>query len=118
MYQKLSITILLLSISLISFSQIKIDVNDVSKHVGDSVTVCSVVVNTKVIQHFTYLDLEKAYPNNPLTVVLREEVYSKFPAPPDVLFRGKNVCITGKLHYYGKRIQILIDDPAQIQMKE
>ncbi len=91
-----------------------IDIKDAIHHIGKKVTVCSRVVAVRATTAITQISLGEKFPNCPLTVVVFEKNYSKFPAPLQELLQDKNVCIKGTVAEYKGKAQIIIEDPEDI----
>lgn len=86
--------------SLSSYSQQTIALEDVAKHVGDSVKVCGVVKGGRFLEQAknspTLLNIGAAFPNQLLTVVMWSDVRKLFEKAPEELFKEKEVCIIGR----------------------
>jgi hypothetical protein len=57
-----------------------------------------------------------SYPNQKLTLVLWGEDRKQFNAPPEELFNGQQICVTGKLVMYSKKPEIIITSKSQIKI--
>jgi len=101
-----------------SNGQVKIKLEDISKHVGDSVTVCGKVAGIRFIKQSkntpTFMNVGAAYPNQLLTVVIWGDVRKQYETAPEVLFKDKEVCITGKVELYKEKAQIVVNDKKQL----
>ncbi len=87
-------------------------------HVGEDARVCGQVASAA---HFasikgrpTFLNLERPYPDQPFTVVIWGSNRSRFEGPPERLFDGKAICVTGRIETYRGKPQIVVEDPDQI----
>lgn len=109
-------------ISLAGYSQTAIKLEDIGRHEGDSVKVCTKIFGGKYFDQsknkLTLLNAGAAYPDNPLTLVIHEEVRQKFAEAPEVTFKNKEVCITGKLILYKGKPEIIIHDLNQISLED
>ncbi len=105
-------------ISASAFCQSTIAVDSASKHVGDSVTVCSKVYGVKSLESITFINLGAAYPNSPLTIVIRAEDRSNFPHPAETMYTDKNICVTGTIVEYKGRYEIDVTKPTQIAVQQ
>ena len=90
---------------------------EAGKHVGESATVCGLVVSahyaaTSKAQP-TFLNLDKAYPNQPFTAVIFGTDRPKFSAPETAML-GKHICVTGKIELYRGKSEIIVHEPDQI----
>ncbi len=102
--------------SLPVFSQTKVDIQDVSKHIGEQVTVCSKVFGTKYLDRsgVTFINLGAAYPASPLTVVIFKKDRVNFSAAPEDLYAEKKICVTGKIKVYNGKEEIIVSKPNEI----
>jgi DNA/RNA endonuclease YhcR with UshA esterase domain len=85
-------------------------------HVGETVTVCGVVASAKYAQGSrrqpTFLNLDRAYPEHILTVLIWGADRDKFGAP-EKTYAGKRICVTGVVQLYKGRPEIIATDPSQ-----
>ena len=113
----LYLSFLLLFISGFTHAQINIKLEDVSRHIGDSVTVCGIVKEMRYFEKSknkpTFLNIGARYPYQPLTVVIWENVRTLFTGKVEDL-QGKFICITGRIILYKEKPEIIIDRPDQI----
>ncbi|MEJ8818558.1 hypothetical protein [Lacibacter sp. H407] len=95
-----------------SYSQTTIPLEDVSKHIGDSVTVCGKVSGARFLEQAkgtpTFLNIGQVFPNNTLTIVIWSDVRKQFETTPEVLFKDKEVCVTGRIELFRERPQIVL----------
>src|SRR5579863_6794627 len=72
-----------------------IGVQDAAQHYDEYVNVCAKVYGIKALDNLTLVNLGAAYPNQPLTIVLRD-------AARDIGagLEGKNICVTGMIVSY------------------
>lgn len=98
-------------------AQTSIKLEDVSKHIGDSVIVCGKVDDMRYFESSknspTFLNIGGKYPNQLLTVVIWGDVRKQFKTSPDEL-KGKQVCLTGRIILYKDRPEIIIGQPEQL----
>ena len=98
-------------------AQTSIKLEDVSKHIGDSVTVCGKVAGMRYFENSknkpTLLNIGAKFPNAPLTVIIWENARALFTGKVED-FMNKNVCITGRIILYKEKPEIVIDKPEQI----
>lgn len=99
----------------------KIDLKDITKHVGDSVQFCSKVYSTRNFEsaegNLTLLDVNPSYGMQPVAVVIRGADREKFLDKPEQLYKDKEVCITGMVHLYNNIPQIVVYHRQQIKVK-
>ena len=107
-----------LLVSALAHAQKQINLEDASKSTGDSVTTCGKVYSARYFEGSqdapTLLNLGAAYPNQLLTVVIYGEARKLFKEAPEVFFKDKNICVTGKITLYKDKPQIVIYRPEQI----
>jgi DNA/RNA endonuclease YhcR with UshA esterase domain len=60
------------------------------------------------------LNLDKPYPNQIFTIVIWGNNRSKFGTPEDN-YKGKRICVSGKITAYAGLPEIAVDDPKQIR---
>ena len=105
-------------IAVASFSQIEIKLEDVSKHVGDSVKVCGKVYSGRYLEQSkgspTLLNVGAAYPNQLLTIVIWSDVRKEFEKAPEEMFMNKDVCVIGKIELFREKPQIVIRSVQQL----
>ena len=100
-------------------AQQKIDLGEVDKHIGDSVTVCGKIFGGKFLSSSnnqpTFLNMGAAYPNQLLSIVIWGNTRKLFSYKPEEKLKNKNVCVTGKIETYKNKPQIVIRQMQQIQ---
>ncbi|MBL7700731.1 MAG: hypothetical protein JNM14_00655 [Ferruginibacter sp.] len=98
-------------------AQTSIKLEDVSKHIGDSVTVCGKVGGMRYFENSknkpTFLNIGANHPNQLLTVVIWETTRALFTSKVEDLM-DKEICITGRIILYKERPEIVIEKPEQI----
>ncbi len=101
------------------FSQTKIPSSEVKNHVNDSVTVCDKVYGAKYLDRLslTLLDLGGEFPYHLLTVAIKGADRDKFKLKPELAFKGKKICVTGRITLYSGKPQIIVTDPQQIRFE-
>lgn len=63
----------------------------------------------------TFLNLGADYPDHSrFTVVIWGQDRADFPTPPEVLFDGMTLCVSGEVYEYEGAPQIRVDDPSQL----
>jgi len=103
--------------TLSSFAQKEIKVDDAKNHVGDSVRICTKIYGGKYLENIkgtpTFLNAGGYYPNAPLTIVIWADAGKEFNTPEE-FYKGKEVCITGKIELYKDKPQIVVTSNSQI----
>jgi hypothetical protein len=107
-------------LALPTFAQKKYSPSQAKEHFGETATVCGEVVSTRYADSTkgqpTFLNLDKPYPNQVFTVVIWGNNRSKFGIPEND-YKGKHICITGKITAYAGLPETVADDPKQIAVE-
>ncbi len=89
-------------------------------HIGERATVCGSVASTRYASSTkgqpTFLNLDESYPRQVFTVLIWGENRSKF-GTPESEYKGKRICVTGKITKYRDAPEIVADDPKQITVE-
>jgi micrococcal nuclease len=118
MKQMLIASLLFLTFCFDSQAQTKIAAKDAAKHIGDSVTICDKVYGTYVVEstNMVLLNIGADHPDQLLTAVIPPEVRSKFPDKPEEYYKGKEICVTGKLIDYKGKPEIILASPNDLKV--
>ncbi len=115
---KYLVLVAFLPFATIAYSQKMIKLEDVSKHVGDSVRVCGKVYGIRYMEQAknspTLINIGGAYPNQKLTVVIFGDVRKKFEKTPEELFKDKEICVTGRIEMYKGKEQVVVGERGNI----
>jgi len=115
--KRIYFTFFLLFIAGLIKAQNIIKLEDVSRHIGDSVTVCGKVDDMRYFENSknqpTFLNIGGNYPNQLLTVVIWGEIRKQFTGNLDDL-KTRQICITGRIILYKEKAEIVIGEPGQI----
>lgn len=111
--KKLAAIAFLLFICFSAKSQTKINIKEVSKHIGDTVTICDSVYTTRALNGLTLINLGAAFPKQLLTIVIYKADLGKFNEPQKT-YLNKKVCVTGKLVLYNEKPQIVVNEARQL----
>ena len=115
------IAVAILLLSVVVHRQQEIKMEDLNKHVGDSVTDCTKIYGGVFLDRSkdtpTLLNAGDKYPNAPLTVVIGPDARKQFKEKPEVFYKDKEVCITGKISLYKDKPQIVLFNEKQIVLK-
>lgn len=99
-------------------AQKKITALEAKDHINESATVCGNVVSARFSASTkgqpTFLNLEKPYPNQIFTVVIWGSDRAKF-GTPETEYKGKRICVTGKIGNFRGVPEIVASDPQQIK---
>lgn len=87
-------------------------------HIGENATVCGTVVSAKYAYSSrgqpTFINLDRAYPNQKFTVVIWGSNRADFNRP-EYKYRGRDICVTGYIDSYRGVPQIEVESPSQIR---
>lgn len=78
--------------------------------------VASATYAAKVRGNPTFINLDKPYPKQIFTVLVWGDDRPKFGTPEES-YRGKRICVTGKIKLYRDSPEIIASEPAQIQIQ-
>ncbi len=117
----LTVILFLLAISSLTYSSDIISPEQAINHVGEHGTVCGNVASS----HFayrskgqpTFLNLNRPYPNQVFTVLIWGSDRKHFPNAPEDFYRNQRICVTGTIEQYRGIPEIIVRNPAQIQMQ-
>ena len=103
-----------------TLSSAEYSVHMAQNHIGEKATVCGMVVSSHYASSSrgepTFLNLDEAYPNNIFTAVIWGDNREQFHEP-EVQYRGKSICVTGKIKNYRGTAQIILYSESQILIK-
>ena len=88
-----------------------ISINEISKHIGEKVTICTKMYGYKVLENMTLVNMGADYPNQLLTVVLKGAVKDEYTT-----FGSNNICVVGKLIIYKGKPEIIITEHDEIKI--
>jgi hypothetical protein len=90
---------------------------DAKGHIGETATVCGVVVSIKSVttslSHPTYLAFGKPYPDAVFTAVIFASDRAKF-GTLETSLQGKQICVTGHIGNNLGKPEIIVSDPSQL----
>lgn len=105
-------------ISFGAFAQTEIKMEEINKHVGDSVKICTKIYGGIYLDRskeaLTLINAGGNYPNSPLTLVISPELRKEYETAPEVMYKDKQVCIIGKVELFKEKPQIKILSKSQI----
>lgn len=97
--------------SAVADTPLAVDINDVRSHMGAYATVCARIYGHKALDDIKLVNLGGAYPNAPMTVVLKGRAIKALKR-----LDGRKVCVTGKIISYKGTPEIVVTDPQMIQL--
>jgi DNA/RNA endonuclease YhcR with UshA esterase domain len=90
--------------------------SDAPQHLGQTVTVGGTVSEVHTARSgVTFINMGGRYPDQAFTGVIFADDADKFPNVESLT--GKAVDITGRVQSYKGRLEIILNDPAQIRVK-
>jgi len=105
----------------LSSSQETISPEDAAKFIGQQKTVCGTVASAHyaaiIKKQPTSLHLNKPFPNQVFTVLIWGSDRDKFEKPPETVYSGKEICVTGMIQSCQGRPEIVVKEPGQIKVK-
>ncbi len=89
---------------------------EAAQHAGEVAKVCGAVASAKFASSSrvgpTYVNLDKAHPNQVFTILISGENRATFGAPEKDYAR-KRICATGKIEMYRGKPEIVAREPGQ-----
>ena len=121
MNYKQTITTILISAFAFTAEDKTINAAEAAKHIGEYKTVCGKVVGTFYHKRGkgkqTYLNIDKAYPNQIFTILIWGSNRKYFDGAPEEVYRDKDVCVDGKISSYkGGPPQIIVKTSSSIKI--
>ena len=99
----------------------KLTATEAKDHIGEQATVCGKVASTRYAATTrgkpTFLNFDKPYPTQIVTVLIWGENREKF-GTPEKKYRDKQVCVTGKITEYRGAAEIVVSDPQSIDVQK
>jgi hypothetical protein len=99
----------------------KLTAPEAKDHIGEQATVCGRVASTRYAATTrgkpTFLNLDKPYPSQILTILIWGENREKFGTPEEK-YRDKQVCVTGKITEYRKAPEVVVSEPQNIEVQK
>ena len=119
--KKLTIHLLIvLSTIILGADNNVISPNQAIDYIGEYKTVKGLVASAKYLSRVkgrpTFLNLDKAYPNQVFTVVIWWDTRDQFEEDPEYFYRGKNITVSGIIIEYKGIAEIIVSDPDQINI--
>lgn len=91
---------------------------DAKNYVGHEATVCGKVASTRYLEtganRATFLNFDRPNPEQTFTVVIFGDHRDKFDRP-EIRFKDKQICVTGRIVEYRGTPQIVASEPTQIK---
>ena len=113
----LILTSLIAVFSISASAQTLIAAKDAGKHIGETVTIYDKIFGSELTSsNITYLYMGGHYPDQQLIVIIKAVNKSKFKGHPDVDYKGKDFCVTGKLISYHMKPALFVDEPGNLKV--
>src|SRR5271169_198929 len=108
----------LLLATLLAQAQKTLTATEAKDHIGEKATVCGKVVSTRWAESSrgspTFLNFDEPYPDQVFTLVIWGSDRSRF-SEPETTYRGKRVCVTGKISAFKGVPEVVATEPSQIK---
>lgn len=93
-----------------------IKIKDISLYIGQRVIVQAKIYGGIHLKgnKLTLLNVGAKYPDQPLTLVIKDEDRVKFKKPPEEEFKGQLVSISGVVSEYNGKPQIIVTESKQL----
>ena len=69
------------------------------------------------MEKVTFINLGRAYPNSPLTLVIFAKDLINFSDTAEKLYGNKSICVTGAIKEYKGKAEIIVSKPDQIKVE-
>ena len=120
-FLKIIFTVLFLNLAISSsYAQsLTINSNEAISHINEEVFVCGKVVQVSKLKKRTVLNINKAYPNEDLSLIVWDDRLADFESEFGKLIslQDKNVCAFGKIKTYNQRLQITLNNTSHLDIK-
>lgn len=94
---------------------------DAADYIGIVAEVCGVVESADFIRTIdgepTFLNMGRAYPEQPFTAVIWGNDRRKWNPPPEHQYLNREICITGEIDDHDGTPQIRVADPGQVALR-
>lgn len=91
---------------------------EAADHVGEAARVCGTVADAAYRPRIggspTFLNFGAPHPDADFTVVIWSEARARFDVPPESGFRGRRICVSGRIREHEGRPQIVLEHPSQV----
>lgn len=94
------------------------EAREAADHVGEAARVCGTVVDAAHARGVggspTFLNFGAPHPDADFTVVIWSDARARFDVAPEAAFRGRRICVAGRIREHEDRPQIVLEHPSQI----
>lgn len=118
MKYKIVMSLMLFASSLTYAQEAKIEANKSAFHVGESIMACGKLAQIKHLENRHYLNLDKPYPNQTLTILVWNSDYRWFESRFGSLdaMNGRRICARGVIEQYKNSLQIEVKNPQFLRL--
>jgi len=95
----------------------EVQASEAEQYFNQKCRVCGRVVDTHRNASITHLNFEAPYPHQPFSAVIFHAYRKNFDYQPEVLLKGKQVCVQGKIQLHKGKAQIVLRSPEQILLR-
>lgn len=99
----------------------RIEAAEADRHVGSIAEVCGEVASADYLPQVngepTFLNMGQAYPNQDFTAVIWGDHRANWSSPPEKLYENRKICVTGMIERHEGTPQIVVEDPARIEIE-
>jgi hypothetical protein len=99
----------------------KLTAAEAKDRIGDRATVCGTVASTHYAKSSkgepTFLNLDEPYPKEVFTIPIWGSDREKFGSP-EIEYKGRRVCVTGKITNYRAVPEIVATERGQIEIQK
>lgn len=92
---------------------------EAERHVGKRAEVCGTVVDgvqrSDIEGAPTFLNVGDAHPDQDVTALIWASDRRKWASPPESLYEGTSICVTGTVELHEGTPQIIVSSPRQIR---
>ena len=85
------------------------------QYMGQTVRAEGTIVTTRNTGKVTYLNFSRNFQAD-LKIVIFPTEAARFPQPPEIMFDGRTVRVTGKVEEYQGAPEIIVRTPQQIEI--
>jgi len=100
--------------------EIQISAFEAGDYIGTVAEVCGVVESADYVRSIdgepTFLNLGRAYPNQPFTAVIWGNDRRKWSTAPEIQYLHREICIIGEIDEHEGIPQIRVTDPGQVSL--
>jgi hypothetical protein len=103
-----------------AYGQETIPAEEASKNIGETVTICSKVFETKLSRGFakrTFLHIGANHADSMVIVVIEPQSRKRFDYKPEKDLLNRDICVTGKIEMVDGKLQMKVTKQDDIKIK-